>query len=386
MKTIFPIEKFDEMATPFYYYDMDLLRETIDSIFRELASRERYVVNYAVKANANPKLLGVISASGIGADCVSGGEIRLALENGFEASKIVYAGVGKTDWEIELGIEKGIACFNVESLEELEVIGRTAQRMGKCARVALRVNPDVGASTHNNISTGRQEDKFGIDMEDIERAIDMIGEMDGVSFVGLHFHIGSQILDMADFVALSERINELLDRMDERGVVVENVNVGGGLGVSYRCPDEEPIARFKDYFDTFYSSLKLRDYQTLHFEIGRALVAQCGSLISRVVYVKEGRRKKFCIIDAGMNDLIRPALYDAYHKVENLSSREEGEEVYDVVGPICETSDVFGRDVAMGRTKRGDLLAIRTAGAYGETMASQYNCRPLIGGITSEEL
>ncbi len=385
MKTYFPIDKFEERVTPFYYYDMALLRETIRTILCEVNARERYVVHYAIKANANPKLLRVIAGEGIGADCVSGGEIRLALENGFEAEKIVYAGVGKADWEIELGIEKNIGCFNVESIPELEVISSVAKRMGKVARVALRINPNVGAHTHDNIATGREEDKFGLDAEDMEEVIHMVQRMDSLSLVGLHFHIGSQILEMMDFVALSERVNQLQESLEKQGVVVENINVGGGLGVSYTHPNKEPIAKFKEYFDTFGDNLKLRAHQKLHFEIGRALVAQCGSLISRVLYVKKGRQKTFCIIDAGMNDLIRPALYDAHHKIENLMNRG-GEERYDVVGPICESSDVFGGDVILGNTRRGDILAIRSAGAYGESMASTYNTRKLIEGITSEEV
>ncbi len=385
MKTYFPIDKFEERVTPFYYYDMALLRETIRTILCEVNARERYVVHYAIKANANPKLLRVIAGEGIGADCVSGGEIRLALENGFEAEKIVYAGVGKADWEIELGIEKNIGCFNVESIPELEVISSVAKRMGKVARVALRINPNVGAHTHDNIATGREEDKFGLDAEDMEEVIHMVQRMDSLSLVGLHFHIGSQILEMMDFVALSERVNQLQESLEKQGVVVENINVGGGLGVSYTHPNKEPIAKFKEYFDTFGDNLKLRAHQKLHFEIGRALVAQCGSLISRVLYVKKGRQKMFCIIDAGMNDLIRPALYDAHHKIENLMNRG-GEERYDVVGPICESSDVFGGDVILGNTRRGDILAIRSAGAYGESMASTYNTRKLIEGITSEEV
>ncbi len=385
MKTTFPIDRFALRATPFYFYDMELFKETIDTVLHEANSHERYVVHYAVKANANPKVLRMIARAGIGADCVSGGEIRLALENGFEAEKIAYAGVGKADWEIQLGIEKNIGCFNVESIPELKVLASVAKSMGKVARVALRINPNVGAHTHDNIATGRSEDKFGIDMEDMEDAIHMVQDMDSVNFIGLHFHIGSQLLNMTDFVELSERVNKLQDHLEQQGIVVDNINVGGGLGVSYTHPDEKPIAAFKDYFDTFATHLHLRPHQKLHFEIGRALVAQCGSLISRVLYIKEGKTKKFCIIDAGMNDLIRPALYDAHHTVENLSHRG-GEETYDVVGPICESSDVFGRDVTLGDTRRGDLLAIRSAGAYGESMASTYNCRPLIIGLTSEEI
>ena len=385
MKGNFPVEKFKEMTTPFYYYDTDLLRATLREINAEAGKNEGYCVHYAVKANANPKVLNVISQAGLGADCVSGGEIKRALDMGFPANKIVYAGVGKSDWEINLGLDKDIFCFNVESIPELEVINELAARKGKIARVAFRINPNVGAHTHANITTGLAENKFGIAMEDMERVIELSRQMPNVKFVGLHFHIGSQILDMGDFVALCNRINELQDQLDRQHIKVPNINVGGGLGVDYEHPDRVPVPDFKAYFDTYANHLKLRPGQTLHFELGRAVVCQCGSLITRTLYVKEGSVKKFAIVDAGMTDLIRPALYQAYHKIENLSSDAPVEE-YDVVGPICESSDVFGKQVPLNGTKRGDLIALRSAGAYGEIMASQYNCRPLPLGYTTEDL
>lgn len=383
-KGIFPIEKFKDTETPFYYYDTQLLRKTLRIINDEAGRHEGFRVHYAVKANANAKILNIICQNGIGADCVSGGEIKACLNAGFAADKIVYAGVGKSDGEINLGLDKGIYCFNVESIAELEVINELAAARGKTARVAFRINPDVGAHTHAHITTGLAENKFGIAMDDMEKVIAMAGDMSNVTFIGLHFHIGSQILDMGDFEALCNRINELQDRLDRQGIAMEYINVGGGLGIDYEHPDQVPVPNFKAFFDTYARHLRLREGQTLHFELGRSVVGQCGSLITRTLYVKQGTAKQFVIVDAGMTDLIRPALYQAYHKVENISS-DAPMETYDVVGPICESSDVFVKAYDLNKTSRGDLIALRSAGAYGEIMASQYNCRRLPKGYISED-
>jgi diaminopimelate decarboxylase len=384
MKGQFPVEKLKGMKTPLYYYDTEVLRQTLDTIKKEAGRYERFCVHYAIKANANHKLLTIIRESGLGADCVSGGEIEAALKAGFPASKIVFAGVGKADWEIELGIDHDIFCFNVESIPELENINEIAAAKGKVANVAFRINPNVGAHTHANITTGLAENKFGISMQDMDSVIDRALEMKNVKLVGLHFHIGSQILDMGDFIALCNRVNELQDKLEARRVLVDHINVGGGLGIDYQHPNRQPIPDFKSYFATYAGQLKLRPNQTLHFELGRAVVGQCGSLISKVLYVKQGTNKQFAILDAGMTDLIRPALYQAYHKMENITS-EEPVQTYDVVGPICESSDVFGKAIDLNGVKRGDLIALRSAGAYGEIMASGYNCRPLPVGYVSEE-
>ena len=381
---MFPVDKFQDTRTPFYYYDTQLLRETLKTINEESGKHANYHVHYAVKANANQKILRIISQYGLGADCVSGGEIKAVLEAGFPADSIVYAGVGKSDWEIELGLQNDIACFNVESIAELEVINELAQKHGKKARVAFRINPNIGAHTHANITTGLAENKFGIAMQDMDKVIDEAQSMDNVEVIGLHFHIGSQILDMGDFKALCNRINDLQSQLAKRNVFVQNINVGGGLGVSYDNPDREPIPDFKEYFNTYAKHLRLREDQHLHFELGRSVVAQCGSLITRLLYVKQGSYKQFAIVDAGMTDLIRPALYQALHKIQNISS-DEPNETYDVVGPICESSDVFAKAIDLNKCHRGDLLAIRSAGAYGEIMASGYNCRPLPVGYISEE-
>ena len=385
MKGIFPIEKFRELQTPFYYYDTKVLRDTLACINKESQRYPNFHVHYAVKANANPKVLTIIRESGMGADCVSGGEVRAAIKAGFPADKVVFAGVGKSDWEINLALDYGIFCFNVESVPELEVINELAAAKDKVAHVAFRINPNVGAHTHANITTGLAENKFGISMQDMDHVIDLALELKNVKFIGLHFHIGSQILDMSDFVALCNRINELQERLYARRIIVEHINVGGGLGIDYSHPNRQPIPDFRHYFETYAEHLKLRPSQTLHFELGRAVVGQCGSLITRALYVKQGTNKKFAILDAGMTDLIRPALYQAFHKIENITS-DEAVEAYDVVGPICESSDVFGKAIDLNQVKRGDFLALRSAGAYGEIMASGYNCRELPKGYTSDEL
>ncbi len=377
--------RFKGIRTPFYFYDTELLRQTLNTINEETKKYQGYFVHYAVKANANLKVLKVINEAGLGIDCVSGGEIEQVLKAGFPANKIVFAGVGKSDWEIELGIDNGIFCFNVESIPELEVINEIASAKGKVADVCFRINPNVGAHTHANITTGLAENKFGIAMEDMEKVIRLAEGMKNINFKGLHFHIGSQILEMDDFVALCNRINELQDQLEKAGIKLEIINVGGGLGIDYNDPQGNPIPNFKDYFATYNKYLKLRPGQTVHFELGRAVVGQCGALITRVNYVKKCTIKQFAIVDAGMTDLIRPALYDAHHKTINLSSNAP-EETYDVVGPICESSDVFDKDIKLAGTKRGDLIAMLSAGAYGEIMASGYNCRVLPVGYTSDEL
>jgi diaminopimelate decarboxylase len=374
--TNFPTDKFQGIETPFYYYDKKVLLATLDTIKAELAERPNYHLHYAIKANANLEVLKEIQKAGFGVDAVSGGEIQQALKAGFEAQKIVYAGVGKNDWEINLGLDAGIFCFNVESLEELRIINELAQKKHKTAKVCFRINPNVGAHTHANITTGLMENKFGIAMEDMELAIREAKELSNIEFIGLHFHIGSQILEMDDFAALANRVNELQDRLESQGIKVKNINVGGGLGIAYNDPDGKPVPDFKKYFDTYAQNLKLREGQQVHFELGRAVVGQMGSLITRILYVKNTHHKQFAIVDGGMSDLIRPALYDAHHKIQNISS-VEAEETYDVVGPICESSDVFGKNEKLPKCHRGDLIALRSAGAYGEIMACQYNCRKL---------
>lgn len=380
---ILPVERFRGLETPFYYYDLGLLSDTLSAINEEASKYKGFKVHYAVKANSNPVILRMISATGMGADIVSGGELNIALENGFLPEGIVYSGVGKTDKELMHAIEAGIGAVNLESIPELEVISDLAGKAGKTVNVNLRINPNVGAHTHAHITTGLAENKFGIALHQLDEVVDKVLSTPNVKLRGLHFHIGSQILDMSDFEALCHRINEMQRHLVSRGVTLEMIDVGGGLGIDYDNPEANPIPDFASYFATFGKYLKLYPGQTLHFELGRAVVGQCGTLVGRVIFVKEGTAKKFAIIDAGMNDLIRPALYDAHHKIENLTS-ELPEEKYDVVGPICESADVFGKGVELPETKRGDLIAIRSAGAYGEVMSSRYNLRPVADTVFSD--
>lgn len=372
--------------TPFYYYDIQLLKATLDAIAHEIEQYPNYHVHYALKANANARLLEIIQQAGVGADCVSGGEVQAAIDAGFPADKIVYAGVGKSDREILLALQHDIFCFNVESVPELHIINELAGKIGKTARVCLRINPDVEAHTHTHIITGMAENKFGIALSDMMHVVEMAKELKHISFVGLHFHIGSQITNMHDYVALCQRINEIQYQLNKHDIYPTVINVGGGLGIDYQDPDRNPIANFKAYFKVFTQHLHLRPEQSLHFELGRSIVAQCGSLITRVLYVKQASVKQFAIVDAGMTELIRPALYGAKHKIVNLTSQAQQMEKYDVVGPICESSDVFDKELMLPTTQRGDLLAIRSAGAYGEAMASTYNCRQLPLSYTNDEL
>lgn len=376
--TIFPTQRFAELETPFYYYDMDVLGETLQTIKELIAPHPNYHVHYAIKANANPRIMQTIAQAGLGADCVSGGEVEAAHNTGFAGKDIVFAGVGKSDREIINALNIGIHNFNVESIAELEVINELAHNLGKKAKVCFRINPNVDAHTHAKITTGLNENKFGIAMEDMIPAIREAQKMDSVEYIGLHFHIGSQILDLSVYVALCERINQLQDELEANGIQTKNINVGGGLGIDYDMPDTHPIPNFEEYFKIFTDNLKLRDGQQLHFELGRSIVAQCGSLIARTLYIKQGHTKRFVIVDAGFTELVRPAMYGAHHHTENLSVTDKTRTTkYDVVGPICESSDVFSTDELLPVTKRGDLIAFRSAGAYGEVMASTYNCRPL---------
>ncbi|HEY5508627.1 MAG TPA: diaminopimelate decarboxylase [Paludibacter sp.] len=384
MKANYPTDKFQDIQTPFYYYDLDVLRTTLDEVNLQ-SKKSDFHVHYAMKANVNESVLAVIKDAGLGADCVSGGEVEAAIKAGIAPSKVVFAGVGKADWEINLGLDNDIFCFNVESIPELEVINELAAAKGKVAKVALRINPNVSANTHHYITTGLSENKFGINMSELDKVVDLFPTLANVQLIGIHFHIGSQITDMTSFQGLCVRVNEIQDYFVARNISLQHINVGGGLGINYEHPNHFPIPDFEAYFKIFRDHLVLRPSQTLHFELGRAVVAQCGSLISKVLYIKEGTSKKFAILDAGFTDLIRPALYQAYHLIENLSS-DAAMEPYDIVGPICESSDTFAKEFNLNQTKRGDIIAIRSAGAYGEIMASQYNLRKLPKGYTSDQL
>lgn len=376
------VEKFRELQTPFYYYDLDNLHSVCKTV-KEGSERTGFKVHYAIKANANPRLLSIIASYGFGADCVSFNEIRCAISAGFKASDVVFAGVGKTDKDIANALDTGILCFNSESIQEIEVIDMIARQMNKTASIALRINPYVEAHTHKYITTAVPESKFGINTWELSEVLDRMNTLKNVRLTGIHFHIGSQITKMAVFQSLCSRINELQEWFASRNVNLEIINVGGGLGIDYTDPEKN--ANFDEYFSLIKEFIKLRPGQQLHSEPGRSLVGQCGSLISKVLYIKKGSNTTFAIIDAGMNDLIRPALYQAYHKIENLTS--DGPKMkYDVVGPVCESADSFGKLVELPETMRGDIIAIRSAGAYGEAMASRYNMRDLPRAVFSDEI
>ncbi|XOV95350.1 MAG: diaminopimelate decarboxylase [Bacteroidota bacterium] len=378
------LSQFEERETPFYFYDLSLLEETLEALKK--ANRYGYQVHYALKANINTPILEKIRSYGLGIDCVSGNEIKIALKHGFPPDHIVLAGVGKTDKEIKLAIENGIFSINVESIQELEVINEIADQLGKVAKISIRINPEMEAGTHHYITTGTRENKFGISSSELMKNLDHIKAMGSISFIGLHYHIGSQVTDMKKYVGLADKVNELQHELKTAGIKLDHLNVGGGLGIDYQEPEVNPIPDFENYFKAFHDHLKVLDNQKIHFELGRSIVGQCASIISRVVFIKESEHINFAILDAGMSDLMRPSLYQAYHKVVNLSSTSSETETYDVVGPICETSDFFHRNYQLPVTKRGDLMAIMSAGAYGETMKNNYNARDFAGVVYSTDL
>jgi diaminopimelate decarboxylase len=369
------LDLFDSLETPFYFYDLALLNQTMEAI--QKAAPKDYHIHYALKANSHPKLLELIREKGFGADCVSGNEVKRSVECGFTREKIVFAGVGKSDKEINYALDQDIFCFNAESIPELEVINQLAIYKNKKARVALRINPNVDAYTHKYITTGLEENKFGINPHEFDSVLDLITTLPGIELTGLHFHIGSQISDLTPFKNLCLRVNEINRWFIQKGFLLPHINVGGGLGINYKEPDKQPVVDFESFFRVFKQFLELMPQQQVHFELGRAIIGQCGSLISRALYVKKGISTNFVILDAGMTELIRPALYQAYHKIENLNAMIRNSETrkYDIVGPICESSDCFGKAVELPETQRGDIMAIRSAGAYGEVMSSGYNLR-----------
>ncbi|MES2591930.1 MAG: diaminopimelate decarboxylase [Bacteroidota bacterium] len=386
------IKKLESIPTPFYYYDVAVLKSTLQKL-KEESDKYGFIVHYALKANANNKVLDIIKPYNIGADCVSGNEVKKAVECDFKPEHIVFAGVGKSDAEINLALDSSIFCFNCESLQELEVINELAAAKNKTASIALRINPNVNANTHKYITTGLEENKFGINLWELETVVNALKGLKNIRLIGLHFHIGSQIMDLGSFKSLCLKVNEIQGWFEIRKITIENINVGGGLGVNYHEPEANMIPDFASYFKLFHDFLELRPNQKVHFELGRAIAAQFGTLISKVVYIKKGVNTNFAILDAGMTELMRPALYQAYHKIENISKSESPipnpkSEIfkYDVVGPICESSDCFGKAVTLPETFRGDVVAIRTAGAYGEVMSSAYNLRDRVKAVYSDEI
>ncbi len=379
---------FSKMETPFYYYDLELLYKSLDRL-KLAAEKYNYLIHYAMKANANDRILKIIKGYGLGADCVSGNEVKKAVKIGIPSDKIVFAGVGKSDAEIKYAIGQSIFSFNSESIEEIEIINKWAGEMKKTASISLRLNPDIDAETHKYLTTGLPENKFGIPLQFLDKVIRRVKELRNIRLIGLHFHIGSQIREMHPYVELCGRVNSIQDIIHDRhNIILEHINLGGGLGINYENPDAEPVPDYERFFDTIHQHLKVRENQKVHFELGRSVVGQMGSLISKVLYIKKGLNKNFMILDAGMTDLIRPALYGAQHKIQNISSPEVQimNYKYDVVGPVCETSDSFDDNVMLPMSKRGDLVAIRSTGAYGEIMVSQYLLRDKPKAVYSDEI
>jgi len=379
---------FSQTETPFYFYDMGLFKESLGEL-KQAAEKYNYLVHYAIKANANERILKTIKEYGFGVDCVSGNEVKKAIETGIKAEKIVFAGVGKSDGEINYAIDQAIFSFNSESLEEIEVINEWGREKQKVVPVSLRLNPDIDAITHKYLTTGLPENKFGIPLQFLNKVIRRVSNLPNIKLIGLHFHIGSQIRELAPYIKLCEKVNSIQDIIfDKHGIELEHINLGGGLGINYENPDAELIPDYAGFFNTIHKYLKLRKNQKVHFELGRAVAGQMGSLISRVLYIKKGVNKNFMILDAGMTDLIRPALYGAQHKIQNISKPKVQIKnyKYDVVGPVCESSDSFDDNVMLPMTKRGDLVAIRSTGAYGEIMVSQYTLRNKPKAIYSDEL
>lgn len=374
------IDHFSTLETPFYFYDLDLLKRTLSEIKR--TAQPNYHIHYALKANAHPTLLEIIKNAGLGADCVSGNEVKRAIESGFKNTDIAFAGVGKSDKEINFALDHSIFCFNTESIHELKVIDQLAKNKNTKANIALRINPNVDAHTHKYITTGLEENKFGINPYEFDAVLDVLKTLNNLNFTGLHFHIGSQINDLNPFKNLCLRANEINKWFIQKGYLLPHINVGGGLGIDYHQPDTNSIVDFETYFGIFKQFLELNPTQQIHFELGRSVIAQCGSLISRVLYIKNGINTNFAILDAGMTELIRPALYQAYHKIENITKAGMPNTTkYDIVGPICESSDCFGKAVEMPLTERGNLVALRSAGAYGEVMSNRYNLRDQVESV-----
>jgi diaminopimelate decarboxylase len=378
------INTFANLKTPFFWYDMDLLTETLDLVKNE-SEKYGFHIHYAVKANANKRILSKIQQYNFGADCVSGNEVLQAVKSGFPSQKIVFAGVGKSDEEINIGLDKKVFTFNVESIQEMQVINQLAREKGLIASIALRLNPNVDAATHQYITTGLTENKFGINLSNLEKVFTALQQLDSIDLKGIHFHIGSQITNFDVFKNLALRVNEIQEIFIRKGIDLKHINLGGGLGINYDVPCNGLIPDFKTYFKIFADNLKIKSGQQVHFELGRSIVAQCGNLVTKTLYIKEGTTKDFVIVDAGLTELIRPALYQAKHKVLNISSDKE-EQTYDVVGPICESADVFRKDIQLPKTKRGDLMMIKSVGAYGQVMTSRYNLRDIAKAYYSDEV
>ncbi len=377
--------KLGTYETPFYLYDVELLRRTLENV-TSVASNYGYRIHYAIKANFDARLLEIIREYGLGIDCASGNEIRCAIEAGFDPKSIVYAGVGKRDKELRYAIEQGIMAINCESTEELHVVDALAREAGKVVDVALRINPDIDPKTNHCIDTGQADSKFGISYEEILAGVEDIRSLRNLNVVGMHLHIGSQIRELHVFENMCNKVNAIVDNLTSLGFDLRFVDVGGGLGINYDLPENEPIPNFASLFAIVNSHLNVGSRE-VHFEFGRSIVGECGELITRVLFNKTtATGRKLVIVDASMTELIRPALYGSYHNIENITSASDQREKYTIVGTACESTDVFDENVSLPLTRRGDLLTIKSAGAYGMSMASRYNLHDLPGAVYSDRL
>ena len=377
------IDSFKTIETPFYYYDLDILSETLKRLIIE-ADSKIFKVHYALKANTNSKLLNLIRSYGLGIDAVSGNEVKKSIEEGFDNKDIVFAGVGKTDKEIEYAINSKISCFNCESIQEIQVINDISKKLLVTSNISLRLNPNIESKTHKNITTGTKKNKFGIDIDDVDDILTLLKSLDNINLVGIHFHLGSQITKFKVFDELSKIVNITNKKIHDYGILLSHINVGGGLSIDYNNPEKNYIPNFSEYFNVYKKNIILLKNQKIYVELGRSLVGQCGSLIYRVLFTKNSYNKNYVILDAGMTELIRPALYNSYHKISNLTSIENKFKKYDVVGPLCESSDVFLKNIKLPFSKRNDIFRIYSCGAYGETMSSNYNLRNSINSYYSD--
>ena len=378
------LNKFHKLKTPFYYYDIDILKRNLESLVK-YSDREYNKIHYAIKANSNNYLLKIIKEYGIGIDAVSSNEIKEAINTGFESKNIVFAGVGKSDDEITYAIKKNISYFNCESLQELEVINQLAKNLSKKINISIRINPNIKTETHKNIQTGFRDNKFGIDINDVNTIPSLIKKLKNINLVGIHFHLGSQITSNEPFIKLCKVVNDINNFLSENSINIKFINVGGGLSVNYNEPLNS-FPNFKDFFNLYNSNINLKNNQKIHFELGRSIICQCGSLVSRILYTKQSFGRKYIILDSGMNNLIRPALYNSKHIILNLSSNSSDEELYDVVGPICESSDVFRENYSLPKSSRNDIIVICSTGAYGDSMSSNYNLRGNIKSYYSDTI
>ena len=377
------VKRFINLSTPFYYYDLDILEKNLFNLKNSLKTYNK--VHFSVKSNSNPRILRIIKNFNLGIDAVSANEIKHCINLGFNPKDIVFAGVGKSDEEIEYGIINNISYFNVESLQELEVIDSISKKFSKKTTVSIRINPNIKSETHKKIQTGSSDDKFGIDLNDISH-IPKLQKLENINIAGLHFHIGSQIINLKPFHDLCNISNDILNYLRENDIKIKNINVGGGLGIDYEYPEKNLLSNFKEFISLFNNQIRLDKNQSIHFELGRSVVGQCGFLISKILYSKKSYDKNFLILDSGMNNLIRPALYNSKHKISNLTSKNSDHLNYDVAGPICESSDTFAKNYRLVKSIRGDLIAIHSCGAYAESMSSNYNLRDNINSYYSDTI